>query len=110
MGHEDAQDVEGNTDDNYTRVEMTFNSLMIEIFEVSNIEEHIQHVFVYIKAQVGKPRMPESGFTLDKIMRLHIIFHRLALTRGSSQIKLPEEIVKKKAVINPKNNNEEYFK
>ena len=84
MGHEDAQDVEGNTYDNYTRVEMTFNSLMIEIFEVSNIEEHIQHMFVYIKAQVGKPRMPESGFTLDKIMRLHIIFHRLALTRGSS--------------------------
>ena len=38
--------------------------------------------------------MPESGFTLDKIIHLYINFHKLALTRGSSYIKLPKWIAK----------------
>ena len=54
--------------------------------------------------------MPESGFMLHQIMHLHINFHKLALTRGSSYIKLPEWIARKKTVINPKNNNEKCFK
>ena len=54
--------------------------------------------------------MPESGFSLDKIMHLYINFHRLALTRGSSYIKLPEWIKNKKTAINPQNKDEECFK
>ena len=45
--------------------------------------------------------MPESGFSLAKIMRLNINFHRLALTRGSSYTVLPKWLKSKKAVINP---------
>ena len=74
----------------YTRVEMPFNSLMTELFEGSDINDLIQHMFAYIKTQVENPRMPESGFSLDKIMHLYIKFHRLALTRGSSYIELPK--------------------
>ena len=65
---------------------------------------------VHIKTQVENPRMPESGFTLDQIMHLHINFDRLTLTRGSSYMKLPEWIARKKAVINPKNEDEQCFK
>ena len=54
---------------------MTFNSLVTEVFEGSSIEELMQR---------ENPRMPESGFTLNQIMRLHIKFHKLALTKGSS--------------------------
>ena len=43
-------------------------------------------------------------------MHLDINFHRLTLTRGSSYSKLPEWIARKKAVINPKNEDEECFK
>ena len=43
-------------------------------------------------------------------MHLYINFHRLALTRGSSYIDLPEWIISKKAVINPQNKDEECFK
>ena len=56
------------------------------------------------------PRMPESGFTLDQIMHWHINFNRLALTRGTSYMKLPEWILRKKAVINSKNEDGECFK
>ena len=56
------------------------------------------------------PLMPESWFTLDKIMHLYINFHRLALTRGGSYTELPEWLKSKKAVINPQNKDEECFK
>ena len=44
------------------------------------------------------------------MLHLHIDFHKLNLTRGSSYIPLPDWISKKKAVINPKNEDQECFK
>ena len=107
---EGVQGIRGNTGDDYIRVEMSFNSLMIEFFEGSDINDLIQRMFAYIKTQVENPQMPESGFTLDQIMHLHINFHRLTLTRGISYMRLPEWIARKKAVINPKNNDGQCFK
>ena len=63
-------------------------------------------MFEHRKTQAEKPLMPESGLMLDQIIHLHINFHRLAFTQGSSYIVLPEQIAKKKAMINPKNNEE----
>ena len=54
--------------------------------------------------------MPESSFSLDKIMHLHINFHRLVLTRGSSNIALPKWLKSKKTVIKLQNKDEECFK
>lgn len=34
----------------------------------------------HIKTQVKNPKISYSGFTVDKIMLLHINFHKLALT------------------------------
>ena len=81
-----------NEEDGYIRMEMPFNSLMTEFFEGSDINDLIQRMLAHIKTQVENPRMPESGFSLDKIMHLYINFHRLALTRGSSYTELPEWI------------------
>ena len=61
----------------------TFNSLMTEFFDASDINDLIQRMLAYIKAQTENPKFPESGFTLDKIMHLYINFHRLVLTWGS---------------------------
>ena len=52
--------------------------------------------------QVENPQISESGFTLDRIMHLHINFHQLLLMLGSSYIELPKWIAKEKAVINKK--------
>ena len=103
---ESAQDLDGNTGDNCTRVEMPFNSLMTEFFEGSYINDLMQCMLAHIKTQVENPRMPENSFTLNKIMHLYINFHRLELTRGSSYIELPEWIKRKKTVINPQNKDE----
>ena len=47
----------------------------------------------------------------DEVLYLDVSFYQLNLTRGSSYIPLPSWIASKKAVINPKNeNDEECFK
>ena len=85
-----AQEIGGNTGNNYVMVEMLFNSMTTKLFEGSNTDKLIQCMFAHIKTRVENPLMPESGFTLDQIMHFHINFHRLALTRGSSYIVLLE--------------------
>ena len=87
---------DGNTGDNYIRVEMPFNSLMTEVFEGSDISDLIQRMLAYIKAQTENPKFPQSVFTLDKVMHLHINFHRLVLTRASSYTELPKWLKSKK--------------
>ena len=107
---ENAQDLDRSTGDNYTTVEVPFNSLMTELFEGSDINDLIQSMLVHIKTEVENPPMPESGFSLDRTMHLHINFQRLALTRGGSSTELPKWIKNKKGVINPQNKDEECFK
>ena len=70
-----AQDLDdGTTGDNYIRTEMPFKGLMTEFFEATDINDLIQCMLAYIKSQTKNPKFPESGFTLDKIMHLHINF------------------------------------
>ena len=61
--------------------------------------------------QIENPALTNSRFMFDEVLFLDVNFHRLDLTRGSSYIPLPDWIANKKAVINPKNgNDEECFK
>ena len=51
-----AQELDdGITADNYTRVEMSFNSLMTEFFQGSDNNDLIQYMLAYIKTQVENP-------------------------------------------------------
>ena len=63
---------------------------MTEFFEISDINDLIQRMFKHIKTQVENPKMPESGFSIDKIMDLYINFHKLALAQGGSYTELPK--------------------
>ena len=69
---ESAQDIGGNVGDNYTKMKMSFNSLMTEFVVSSNTNELRQRMFAHIKTKAENPRMPESGVTLDQIMNLYI--------------------------------------
>ena len=86
------------------------NGLMTQVFEGTDIKEQVQRIFAHIKTQLENPWMPESGFRLDQIMHLHINFHKLTLTQGSSYTESAERIAKKKAMIKQKNNNNQCFK
>ena len=104
------KELDDDSGDKYTKIEMPFNSLMAEFFEGSDINKLIERMLAHIKAQTENPKFRENGFTLDKIMHLYINVHRLVLTVGSSYTELQGWIKNKKAVINPQNRDEECFK
>ena len=68
-------------------------------------------MFAHIKMQIENPALTNSRFVFDEVSFLDVSFYQLNLTRGSSYIPQPNWIANKKAVIYPKNqNDEECFK
>ena len=66
-----------------------------------------------MKMQIENPVLANSRFRFDEVSFLDINFHQLNLTRGTSYLPLPDQLANKRAVINPKNENncnEECFK
>lgn len=49
-------------------MEKVFNSMMIEIFQGSDNEELLQHMFAMIQVRIENPMLPKSQFTLDSVM------------------------------------------
>ena len=63
-----------------------------------------------MKFQIENPALLNSRFVFDEVLHLDANFYQLNLTRGSSYLPLPDRLVKKKAITNPHNDNEECFK
>ena len=64
-----------------------------------------------MKTQIENPALLNSRFVFDEVLFLDVNFHRLNLTRGGSYLPLPEFIANKKAIINPRNeDDDECFK
>ena len=95
----------------YDRVRLPFNSRMTKICQGSNLSEIVNEMFAHMRTQNKNPALANSRFVFDEVLFLDVSFHQLNLTQGSSYILLPDWIAKKKAVINPNNeNDEECFK
>ena len=91
-------------------INLAFNSLMTPVYMLSDIDIIVQGVINHIAQQVDNPALRDSKFVFDKILQTDISCHRLMLTRGSSYIKLPDWLAKKKAILNPKTLDEKCFK
>ena len=63
-----------------------------------------------MKFQIENPALLNSRFVFDEVLHLDTNFYQPNLTRGSSYIPLPDWLVKKKAIINPHNEDEECVK
>ena len=91
-------------------VNHAFNSLMTPVYMLGDIDSIVQGMINHMAQQVDNPALRDSKFVFDKILQTDISCHRLMLTRGSSFIKLPDWLAKKKAILNPKNLDEKCFK
>ena len=60
--------------------------------------------------QIENPALLNSRFVFDEFLYLDVNFHQPNLTRGSSYLPLPDWLVRKKAIVNPHNDDEECFK
>ena len=63
-----------------------------------------------MKFQIENPALLNSRFVFDEFLYLDVNFHQLNLTRGSSYLPLPDWLARKKAIVNPHNDDEECLK
>ena len=91
-------------------VELAFNSRMTNIYNLSDMDEIVNEMIAHMKGQIENPALLNSRFVFDEVLFTNVNFHQLNLTRGSSYLPLPNWLALKKAIINPKNEDQECFK
>lgn len=87
-----------------------FKTSAKEIFKTTDIEQLINKEYSILLTEEDTYMSRGSGFTLEKIDGLLLAVHRYIPMGGSSYIRLPQDILIKRAIINPKNNDEQCFK
>ena len=92
------------------RIELVFSSLMMSVYRGSETDQIVDRMIANIKFQIENPALLNSRFVFDEFLYLDVNFHQLNLTRGSSYLPLPDWLARKKAIVNPHNDNEECFK
>ena len=97
-------------DEGQERVELAFNSLMMNVYRGSDLFMIVNEIIANMRFQIENPALLNSRFVFNEVLHLDANFYQLNLTRGSSYLPLPDWLVKKKAIINPHNENEECFK
>ena len=91
-------------------VDLVFNSLMTNIYNLNDMEGIVLEMINNMKYQIENPALLNSRFIFGKVLYMDINIHQLNLTRGSSYLPLPDWLARKKAIINPKNEDQECFK
>ena len=95
---------------NDNRVELAFNSRMTNMYRGSDLEQIVDEMIAHMKTQIENPALLNSRFRYDEVLFLDANFHQLTLMKGSCYLPLPDLLARKKAIINPQNNDEECFK
>ena len=83
---------------------------MTDVHQGSNLDQIVDGMIAHMMTQIENPVLLNGRFRFNEILFLDISFHRLYLTRGSSYLPLPDWLARKKATINPQNEDEECFK
>ena len=91
-------------------VELAFNSRMTNVYNLSDLDEIVNEMIAHMKEQIENPALLNSRFVFDEVLFTNVDFHQLNLMRGSSYLPLSDWLARKKAIINPKNKDQECFK
>ena len=91
-------------------VDLVFNCLMTNVYNLNNLDEIVLEMINNMKYQIENPALLNSSFIFEEVLYMDINIHQLDLTRGSSYLPLPDWLARKKAIINPKNEDQECFK
>ena len=92
------------------KVELAFNSLMTSVYRGSEPDQIVGRMIANMKFQIENPVLLNSRFVFDDFLYLDVNFHQLNHMRGSSYLPLPDWLARKKAIVNPHNDEEECFK
>jgi len=89
---------------------IAFKTLAVEIFPECDIGMIIERAYVKLLKEKDDYSGRGSGFTLESIDGLLLAVYKYMPIGGSSYIKLPEFIDRKRGTINPQNTDQECFK
>lgn len=87
-----------------------FKTSAREVYEASSIETLVDESFKKLLAEEETYSSRGSGFTLQSIDGLLLGIYKYTPMSGSSYIELPKSIADKRAIINPKNIDQQCFK
>ena len=90
--------------------ELAFNSRITDFYRASDIERLVNFMINHIREQIENPALINSRFVFEEVLFMDVNFHRLNLTRGGTHLPLPTFIERRKAIINPQNQDNECFK
>ena len=91
-------------------VELAFNSRMMNVYNLNDLNEIVDDMINHMKEKIKNLALLNSRFVFDEVLFMNIDLHQLNLTRGLSYLPLPDWLARKKAIINPKNEDKECFK
>ena len=97
----------GDDKEGQERVELAFNSLMMSVYRGFEMDQIVDGMIANMKFQIENPVLLNSRFVFHEFLYLDVNFHQLNLMRGSSYLPLPDWLVRKKAIVNPHNDDEE---
>ena len=101
---------EAHSKEGHERVEFAFNSLMTSVYRGSKMDQIVDGMTANMKFQIENPALLNSRFVFDEFLYLDVNFHQLNLMRGSYYLPLPDWLERKKAIVNPHNDDEKCFK
>ncbi|XP_022168593.1 uncharacterized protein LOC111032525, partial [Myzus persicae] len=87
-----------------------FKTTATEIYPDSDIDSIVEQAYVKLLAEEDAYVSRGSGFTLEAIDGLLLGIYKYTPMTGSSYIELPAYIDRKRATINPQNNDHQCFK
>ena len=96
--------------DGVEMVNLAFNSRMMTVYNLNDKNEIVTAMIEHMAQQVENPALRNSKFVFDRVLYMDTDFHGLNLMRGSSYVPSPDWLMKKKAIINPRNSDMECFK
>ena len=76
---------------------------MTDAHQGSDLDATVDGMIAHLNTQVENAVPLNNRFRFNEVLFLDINYHRLNLTRDSSYLPLPDWIAKKKAIINPQN-------
>ena len=77
-------------------VELVFNSRMLNIYNLSDMNEIVNAVITHMAQQIENLPLSDSKFVFNEVICMDVDFHRLNLMRGSSYFPLPDWLAHKK--------------
>ena len=83
---------------------------MMSVYRGSETDQIVDGMIDNMKFQIENAALLSSRFVLDEFLHLDVNFHELNLMRGSSYLPSPDWLARKKAIVNPHNDDEECFK